>query len=100
MSNIHLYSDQVLSNVRDVLWHVVENGGKASTKFWEREAQALQGQWGADVCNIARAAMGRSGLLFQGKASPAQMEIFVEKAKLYCSDVLRDIVRLRESQGK
>jgi len=100
MSNIHLYSDEVLYSVRDVLLRVRDNQGQASTKFWQNEARQLQGSWGTDVCNIARQAMGRSGLIFEGKASEAQMAIFVEKAKQQCGDVLREINVLRERQGK
>jgi hypothetical protein len=99
MSNIHLYSDDVLYNVRSVLCHVLDNGGRASTRFWQQEAQRLQGEWGTDVVNIARQAMGREGLLFQGKASEKQMEIFVRRAKQSNEDVLRKIAAMREGQN-
>jgi len=98
MSNIHLYSDEVLWNVNEVLCHIRDNGGKATSAFWMKEAKRLQGQWGADVVNIARQAMGREGLFFEGKASEKQMVIFVEKAKQDCALVLRDIKKLREAQ--
>lgn len=94
-STIMRYKDQVLYNVRSVLWNVKERGGTAPTKFWQSEALRLKGEWGTDVANIARQAMGREGLIFEGRAMPDEMAVLVEAARRDNEALLREIAALR-----
>ena len=99
MSNIHLYSDVVLSNVTSVLWNIKERGGLASNKFLMSEQSRLQGSWAVDSINIALVVMGRNPV-FEGVASERQMSIFVEQAEQQNEGLLHQIARLRAAKGK
>lgn len=85
MSRIHLYSDIVLSNVKDILWDLNERGGKISHAFLEEKFMQHRGYWAIDCINIAMACIDAPLPYKEGqKSSPKQFEIFVEKAKWHC----------------
>ncbi len=100
MSNILRYTDQVLGNVRDVLFAIKENNGKATTKLVVREQERLCGQYAKDVLNIALMAMGKSAAYTDVKLSPDQLARLAEQAKKSNWDVLGDIKKLREQKGQ
>lgn len=99
MSNIHLYSHEVQYNVTSVLYSIKERGGLVSSKFIAAEARRLQGEYAADVINIALLAMGKPAA-FEGVASEKQMSIFVEQAKKQNELLLSQIAQLRAAKGK
>lgn len=99
MSNIHLYADEVVGNVIEILYAIKERGGLASNKFLEQQANKYQSRWGGDTVNIALIAIGRQSV-FEGVASEKQVSSLVEKVKRQDPIVLHEIAVLRAQKGK
>lgn len=79
MSVIMRYQDQVLSDVRDVLWNIKENKGKSPSSLLDRLWKEKQGSWNSDVLNIALVAMGKKKR-YIGKTTDEQFSTLVAKA--------------------
>jgi hypothetical protein len=95
------YSSEIVENVREVLWNCKERGGLFGGKFAVAEATRLQGSWGTDVVNVASMiVLGAQMFPGQGKASDAQLNILVEKARKLDPILISEIARLRAAKGK
>ncbi len=102
MTNAMLYSDEILYNVREVLWNIKERGGMAPSKFLNAELERLHGQYAAIVINVALLAMGKQKAVDDPRfpLSDAQYNTLVERAKQKNADLLHEIAQLRAQKGK
>jgi len=97
-----LYSDEILYDVREVLWKIKERGGMAPNSFLVSEYKRLQGSWAGIVLNVALMAMGKKTRVDDSKypLSEAQYATLVERAKQQNGSILHEIAQLRAEKGK
>lgn len=98
MSNAMRYQDKIQYEVRDVLCHVRDRGGKVPSSFVQAEYARLQGQRAAIVVNVALMAMGK-GIAYQNDGvTDSERRTLVERAKQANQDVLVAIKKMREAK--
>lgn len=102
MTNIMNYSDEILYNVRDVIYNIEQRGGLASNKFLQGELDRLQGQYAAIVVNVAMMAIKGKKVAEDARfpLSDAQYAVLVEKAKQQNRSSLAVIAKMRAEKGK
>ena len=102
MTNAMNYSDEILYNVRDVLYNIEQRGGLVSNTFLQGELDRLQGQYAAIVINVALLAIGKKKAVEDARfpLSDAQYTVLVEKAKRSNGVLLSEIAKLRAEKGK
>ena len=102
MTNAMNYSSEILSNVQEVLYKIMERGGMAPSSFLNAELDRLQGQYAAIVINVALMAMGKKPSVEDERfpLSEKQYAWLVERAKQNSRVELARIAQMRAEKGK
>lgn len=103
MNNVMNYSDEILYDVREVIYRIMERGGgMAPQSFLQAEYKRLQGRYAAIVINVALMAMGKKAAIQDARfpLSDAQYASLVERAKQNSRVELARIAQMRAEKGK
>ncbi len=98
MSNAMRYQSEIQDDVRDVLCHVRDRGGKVPGSFVQAEYVKLQGSRAAIVVNVALLAMGKGIAYGNDGLTDRERDTLVERAKQANQDVLAAIKKLRDAK--
>ncbi len=101
-TNAMRYADEILYNVRDVIWNIKERGGLINQRFLNAEYQRLQGEYPEIFLNVALLAIGKPKA-FQGgrfELTDVQYASLVERAKERNRVELAQIAQMRAEIGK
>jgi excisionase family DNA binding protein len=99
-TNIMLYSDEIMRNVRTVLWSIKENGGKITSKHLQTQVDALKGSWASESVNIALMALGRQQAVNGMVASQPQIDSLLAKFVRENAYLVDEVKALREARAK
>jgi hypothetical protein len=96
MSNAMRYQSEIQYDVRNVLCHVRDRGGKVPGSFVQAEYARLQGSRAAIVVNVALLALGKNIAYGNDGVTDEERSTLVERATQANQDVLIAIKDLRE----